>query len=1037
MITAGRVRTVNELLIYIKLIKMYVWERAFSSRITDIRTSERRMLEKAALIQNLSVTISPLAPIIAVMCTFVVHTWLGLPIDTSTAYPVLTIFNCMRFILAMLPAAVNLLAEAAVSVKRLKKLLLIENPEPYILKKTENRSAAIIMEKATLSWTTPLHPADTEDRDDLVSKTRHTEVLPALRNVSFTLQKGRLLGVCGNVGSGKTSLICSLLEQMHLQQGSVSVDGSIAYLSRQAWIFYGTVQDNILMGEPLDRSRYNRVISSCSLEADLRILPHGDQTMLGEQGVNLSEGQKQRISLARAVYSNRDVYLLDDPLSSFDAHVGKQIFEECIIKQLKGKSILLVTHQLQYMELCDEVLVLKDGTVLEAGGHLDLMRAEGHYAELITKHLREQPLREEKKKKKVELNEPINGGINNPAFHMSDENTGTPSTFCTSADQLMDPENSRNSLVTWRTFQEYCRAAGGYCVSLFILLIFILLMTNTAMCYWWLSFWLRHGHGSANVSSAERGNLSLNPDLSFYQLWFGVMIAVLLTVCMIKCFCYIKVTLHASTSLHNSLLEKVISSPMSFFDTTPTSRILSCFSRCQDEIDSLMPHHLNVLLSLCMITVCICIINSIIFPIMVLPVFILVTVLSLLLWMFRGNIIQLKMTESISRSPCVSLCTSIAQGLSTIQSYHKTHNFTKRLKKLLDANANHLLLFHYGMRWLAFLADSLCAVMTLPVALLVVFVSNDVSSPPVKALALCFIIQLTTNSQTMIQSLLEVEIRFLSVERQLEYIQGCESETSGQLHVDQASEDWPQHGAITFLDYKMRYRKNSPVVLNELQLHIRAGEKLGIVGRAGSGKSSLAVALFRLVEPTGGRILIDGVDITSIRLSDLRSKLSIIPQEPVLFTGTVRYNLDPFSSYSDEEIWAALEKTYMKDTISKLDKKLQTELTDNGGKLSVGQRQLMCLSRALLRDSKIVLLDQATASVDAATDTQIQITISEAFRCCTVLTFTHRINTVLQADRILVLDHGEVVEFDHPDVLRQKPESLFSHLLSAANTGPS
>uniref|UniRef100_A0A3Q3MIA8 ABC transporter domain-containing protein n=1 Tax=Labrus bergylta TaxID=56723 RepID=A0A3Q3MIA8_9LABR len=284
----------------------------------------------------------------------------------------------------------------------------------------------------------------------------------------------------------------------------------------------------------------------------------------------------------------------------------------------------------------------------------------------------------------------------------------------------------------------------------------------------------------------------------------------------------------------------------------------------------------------------------------------------------------------------------------------------------------------------------------------------------------------------MIQSLLEVEIRFLSVERQLEYIQ---SETSGQLHVDQASEDWPQHGAITFLDYKMRYRKNSPVVLNELQLHIRAGEKLGIVGRAGSGKSSLAVALFRLVEPTGGRILIDGVDITSIRLSDLRSKLSIIPRSlccsPVLSGNLVsEYNLDPFSSYSDEEIWAALEKTYMKDT-------LQTELTDNGGKLSVGQRQLMCLSRALLRDSKIVLLDQATASVDAATDTQIQITISEAFRCCTVLTFTHRINTVLQADRILVLDHGEVVEFDHPDVLRQKPESLFSHLLSAANTGPS
>ncbi|XP_041646070.1 ATP-binding cassette sub-family C member 12-like [Cheilinus undulatus] len=1035
IITGSRVRAVKELLIYIKLIKMYVWEQAFSSKITETRTSERKMLEKAAFIQNLSVTISPLAPIIAVMCTFVVHTWLGLPINVCTAYPVLTIFNCMRFILAMFPVANKLLAEAAVSVKRLKKLLLIQNPEQYVLQKTDDRSAAVIMEKATLSWTKPLPPAASEDRDDLVSKTRHTDVLPTLRNISFTLTKGRLLGVCGNVGSGKTSLICSLLDQMHLQQGSVSVDGSIAYVSQQAWIFYGTVQDNILMGEPLNWSRYNRVISCCSLEKDLSLLPHGDQTMLGEHGLNLSEGQKQRISLARAIYSNKDLYLLDDPLSAVDAHVGKHVFEECIRKQLEGKSIILVTHQLQYMEFCDEALVLKDGMVLETGSHQDLMKAEGHYAELINKHLKEQPHREEKKN--VELNKYINGEMINPAFHISAESTGTSSAYCTSADQLMDQKSSRKTSVTWRTFQQYCQAAGGYCVSLFILLIFILLMTNTAMCYWWLSIWLRHGHGTANVSSADDGNLSLNPDLPFYQLWFGVMIAILLTVCMIKCFCYIKVTLHASTTLHNRLLRKVIASPMSFFDMTPTGSILSCFSRCQEEIDSLMPHHLNVLLSLCLITLCICVINSLIFPVMLLPVFILVTVLSFLLWMFRGNIIQLKKMESISHSPCISLSSSIALGLSTIQTYNKTHNFTERFKKLLDNTSNHILLFLYGIRWLAFLADSLCAVMTLPVALLVVFVSNDVSSPAVKALALCFIIQLTSNSQRMIQSLLEVEIRFISVERQLHYIKSCESEASGQLCVDQVSEDWPQHGAITFLDYKMRYRKNSPVILNDLQLHIRAGEKLGIVGRAGSGKSSLAMALFRLVEPTSGSILIDGVDITSVHLSDLRTKLSIIPQDPVLFTGTVRYNLDPYSRHSDEEIWSALEKTYMKDTICGLDRKLEAELTDNGGQLSVGQRQLMCLSRALLRDSKIVLLDDATASVDAETDALIQVTISEAFKDCTVLTITHRINRVLQADRILVLDNGEVVEFDPPDVLRQKPDSLFSHLLSAANTGSS
>ncbi|CAJ1049980.1 multidrug resistance-associated protein 9-like [Xyrichtys novacula] len=1035
--TSSRVRTTNELLANIKLIKMYVWEQVFSSKITDIRTSERRMLQKAALIQNVVATIAPHAPLIAIMSTFIVHTSLGLPINTSTAYPVITVFNCMRFFLSMVPAAVKLVAEAALGVKRLEKFLLIENPEPYILRKTDNACAAVVMENATLSWTKPTHLAETEDRDDLVNKTSHSEVLPTLRNISFTLQKGRLLGVCGNVGSGKTSLICSLLEQMHLQQGSVSVDGSIAYVSQQAWIFYGTVQDNILLGEPLDQSRYDKVISSCSLEADFNILPHGDRTLLGEQGVKLSEGQKQRISLARAVYAKKDLYLLDDPLSAMDAPVGKHIFEECIRKQLLGKTVILVTHQLQYMESCDEVLVLKEGTVLEKGSHLDLMEAEGHYAELINKHQtqEERPQREERETT-VELNNHMNGGIINPAFDIVGEDIDAPSSDCKPADQLIRQEISRKSSVTWRTFQEYCRAAG-YCASFSIFLVFVLMTITMALSYGWISLWLWSGHGLGNVTSADQGNLSANPDLLFYQLGFAAMVSTLLTIYMIKCFCYIKVTFRASNTLHNSLLDKVVSSPMSFFETTQIGHILRCFSKRQDEIDSLLPHHLNGMLTLWLIAFCVCIINLVIFPIMLLPVFILLTVLTFLLWMFKGNIIQLQRMESISRAASASVCTSIAQGLGTIQTYNKMDNFTELFKKLSDANTNHLLLSHYGSRWLSFQTESLCAIMTLPVALLVIFVSNDVTDPAMKALALSRILRLTSKSQAMIQTLLDTEVRFISVERVLQYIKGCRSESSRQLQVDQVSEDWPQHGAVTFLDYEMRYRQNLPVVLNRLQVHIRAGEKLGVVGRAGSGKSSLAAALFRLVDPAAGSVLIDGVDITSVHLSNLRSKLSIIPQDPVLFTGTVRYNLDPFNRHSDEEIWAALEKTYMKDTISNLDGKLQAELTDNGGKLSVGQRQLMCLSRALLRDSKIVLLDEATASVDSETDALIQIAMNEAFRCCTVLTITHRINSVLQADRVLVLDQGEVVEFDHPDVLRQNPDSLFSQLLKAANAGPS
>ncbi|XP_049450093.1 ATP-binding cassette sub-family C member 12-like [Epinephelus fuscoguttatus] len=1037
-ITDSRIRIINEILTYIKLIKMYVWEKSFYGKATDIRKTEQRMLAKASVIQNFSVTISPLVPIFAIMVTFIVHTLLGLPLNTSSAFPVVTIFNSMRFILSLLPTTFNILAEATVSVDRLKRLLLTENPDSYVVRNIYDKSAVVVMEKATLSWTKPVHPPDTEDRDDLVSKNRPCDVMATLRNISFTLNKGQLMGVCGNVGSGKTSLICSLLEQLHLQQGSVAVDGSIAYVSQQAWIFYGTVQDNILMGEPMDRSRYNRVLHSCSLKADLDILPHGDQTVLGEQGVNLSGGQKQRISLARAVYSNKDLYLLDDPLSAVDAHVGKHIFEECIKTDLLGKSVILVTHQLQYMEYCDKVLVLKDGVVLEAGSHLELMRAGQHYAELITTHLTEQrvtPHKEEKKKKKEEeIKRHMDGGIINPAFDASDEDLDAPSADSKPADQLISQENSRDGLISWRTFHQYCKAAGGYCVCLLILLLFIVLMTNAALSYWWLSYWLHQGHGSSNVTSSQQGDVTLNPELHYYQEMFGGMILILLAICVIKCVAYDKVSFHASTTLHNNLLEKVMANAMSFFDTTPSGRILNCFSRYQVEVDTLVPHNLNILLMFSLMGLCICIINALIFPVMLLPVLIAILFFIFILKMFLRNVCVLKKMENMSRSPCISLCTSVVKGLSTIHAYNKTHDYIQLFKKLSDINANHFLLFNYSMRWLCYLVDSLCVVMTLIVSLLVVLTSNNFCSAPMKALALCYIIQLTVNSQYLIQAMIEVQARFISVERLLEYITGSESEESQQLQVDQVSEDWPQHGAITFVDYKMRYRPNSPVVLNGLQLHIRAGEKIGIVGRTGSGKSSLAVALFRLVEPAAGSILIDGVDITSISLSDLRTKLSIIPQDPVLFTGTVRYNLDPFNRYTDEEIWTALDKTFMKDTISSLDRKLQAELTDNGGKFSVGQRQLLCLSRALLRNSKIVLLDEATASIDAETDALLQITIREGFKSCTVLTIAHRINTVMQADRILVLNQGEAVEFDHPDVLKHRPHSLFSSLLAASNT---
>uniref|UniRef100_A0A8C9FEP8 MRP2 protein n=1 Tax=Pavo cristatus TaxID=9049 RepID=A0A8C9FEP8_PAVCR len=1008
-----RMKIMSEVLNGIKILKLFAWEPSFEKRINEIRACELKDLLKFSYLQSVSIFVFSCAPFLVSLASFAVYILVdeNNVLDAQKAFTSISLFNVLRFPMAMLPLVLSSMVQTNVSKERLERYL---------------------------------------GGEDLDTSAIHHDSIPGSKQqadndiVTLDIKPGSLVAVVGAVGSGKSSLISAMLGEMENIKGHINIQGSLAYVPQQAWIQNATLKDNILFGSELDEARYQKVIKACALLPDLELLPAGDQTEIGEKGINLSGGQKQRVSLARAVYNDADIYILDDPLSAVDAHVGKHLFEHVLGPKglLQKKTRILVTHSISFLPQVDNIVVLVAGAVSEHGSYSTLLANRGAFAQFLNSYgSQEEGAAEETTAGTGNatgyrghvclevLKAPRCDSLVCPSFpclYISTQSTTSVKKAqeepVKKGQKLIEKEAVETGRVKFSMYLQYLRAVGlgfSFCIAMSYV--------GDYAAYVGTNLWL-----SAWTDDAERYQNETYP-VQQRDLRIGVFGALGVSQGE-SLFLFLATILsshgavQASRIVHEQLLSNILRVPMSFFDTTPTGRIVNRFAKDIFTVDETIPMSFRSWLNCFM-----GIISTLLMIALATPFFLVVIVplgifYYFVLRFYISTSRQLRRLDSVTRSPIYSHFGETVSGLPVIRAYGHQQRFLEQNEKTLDINQKTVHSWIVSNRWLAIRLEFVGSLVVFFSALLAVISKNSLGGGIV-GLSISSALNVTQTLNWLVRVSSELETNIVAVERVHEYTKV--KREAPWVTDKRPPHGWPSKGEIQFVDYKVRYRPELELVLLGITCNIGSTEKVGVVGRTGAGKSSLTNCLFRVLEAAGGKIIIDGLDIATIGLHDLRQNLTIIPQDPVLFTGTLRMNLDPFDQYTDEEVWKALELAHLKAYVQELPERLQHNVSEGGENLSVGQRQLVCLARALLRKAKILILDEATAAVDLETDHLIQTTIRSAFADCTVLTIAHRLHTIMDSNRVMVMHAGKIVEFDSPEKLLQK-QSVFSAMAKDA-----
>ncbi|KOC61936.1 Multidrug resistance-associated protein 7 [Habropoda laboriosa] len=1020
-----RVRLIGETLRGITTIKLNVWEDHFLKNILKLRDNEIKYLRGRKYLDALCVYFWATTPVLISILTFGTYVLTGNELDAKTVFTSMALLNMLIAPLNAFPWVLNGLTEAWVSLKRIQRILDLSDTDMSSYYSEPPSEVDLMLQNLTLSIRSQ-QQNDVEQNGlgtpNIVSSPSSSSETKrivgfeddgsfSLHDINITVPKGHLIGIMGEIGSGKSLLLDSILGEIIKIRGTIAVNDiekGFAYVKQNAWLQRGTIRDNILFGKSYDSNKYKNILKACALTTDLNSLPKRDLTLIGEAGNTLSGGQKTRISLARAVYADKDIYLLDDVLATLDPNVAAYVFEHVILGLLKGKTRLLCTHQTQYLIHADLVVKMEKGRIINQGKPNDVLSNLEDY--LLSSDFIESDL---DIKSMTDLPREI--------YQTNRENE----------DPLLEEEFRERGRVHLGVYTCYVKAVGRY-LAIAILLSMFSMQSSKNITDLWLSYWVTHSNTTA-ANTTDRSkplkleyflnddNLSTNYYLTVYAL-----LAVFNTIfTLMRAFMFAYGGIQAAITIHKQLLKVVVRAKTAFFDIQPFGRILNRFSSDTYTVDDSLPFIANILFAQLFGLVATVIVTAYGLPWILLVLAPLIPIYHWIQNHYRLTSRELKRLSSAALSPLYAHFNETLYGLSTIRAFRTVPRFKQENEFLLEISQKTQFASLAISQWLALRLQLIGVILLAGVSNIAVLQHQyDVVDSGMIGLVFTYTLSVTGLLSGVVNAFTEAEREMIAVERVKQYLENVPVENSKG---ENPPYGWPSQGVVEFKDVLLKYREHLVPSLNGVSFVTRPAEKIGIVGRTGAGKSSLFSSLFRLTEITSGNILIDNTNIQSLQLNALRSRLAVIPQNPFLFSGTIRENLDPLNQYPDLHMYKALEKCKVHSLVHRLGG-LGATLEEGGSNLSAGQRQLFCLVRAILHNAKIVCIDEATANVDQETEKFIQATIKTSFQSATVFTIAHRIRTIMHCDRVLVMGDGEVLEFDEPNLLIENSDSHFYHL---------